>query len=160
MVLYFRNVLFPRHTNVSPPYLRLLLQGGYKPGEDPIPCFEGGPETDIVDRIKPQSGEKIIDKARASAFAGTNLDMILRSNGIESLALVGGSTDWCVEATVWDATGRDYYTVMLSDCVHGPRPKGHEAALKQMDMIADVAASEEVIMIWRSAGSVAIDPIA
>ena len=79
---------------------------------------------------------------------GTDLDVILRSNGILSLVLVGCSTDWCVEATVWDSTGRDYYAVMLQDCVQGPRPDGHEAALKQMAVIADVASSEDVIGIW------------
>jgi len=148
MVIYSRNVRLPRHCNISGPYLRCLLKGGYQPGRDPISFLKGSPDIEIVSKIAPRQGELVIDKPRGSAFVGTDLDVILRSNGILSLVLVGGSTDWCVEATVWDATGRDYYAVVLEDCVQGPRPDGHGAALKQMAAIADVAKAEDVITIW------------
>ena len=148
LVIYFYNERLPNHANISAPYLRLLLKTGYQPGTDPIVCLEGSPDAEIVPQIAPKESERVIGKPRASAFVGTDLDVILRSNGILSLVLVGGSTDWCVEATAWGATGLDYYAVVLQDCVQGPRPDGHEAALKQMAVIADVAESEDVIGIW------------
>ncbi|MCK4624426.1 MAG: cysteine hydrolase [Phycisphaerae bacterium] len=147
-VIYFRNVQPPDHLTMSPPYLRLLIKGGYRPGKDPIPVLEGSPDTNILSCIAPKSGERVIDKRRGSAFEGTELDVILRSNRIETIVLVGGSTDWCVEATLWAATGRDYYAVVLEDCVRSPRPAGHRAALKQMAVIADVARAADVIAIW------------
>ena len=149
MIIYFRNVRLSHYNNISSPYLRLLLKGGHRPGKDPIPLLKDSSETKIVSQIAPKPGEIVIDKPRASAFVGTQLDTILRSNGILSLVLVGCSTDWCVEATVWDATGRDYYAVVLEDCVAGPRWWGHKAALKQFAVIADVIKAKEAVEIWK-----------
>ncbi len=46
----------------------------------------------------------------------------------ESVVVVGCSTDWCVEATVWDGNGLDHYLVMVEDCLRSLRPDGRRAA--------------------------------
>jgi nicotinamidase-related amidase len=148
MVIYSHNVRLFNHSEVSGPVFRLLIKDGYEPGR-PLRNLKGSPKTEIVPEIAPKKGEAVIVKSRSSAFVGTALDMILRSNGVLSLVLVGGATDWCVEATTWDATGRDYYVVVLEDCVTSRRPEGHRSALKQMALIADTAKAEDAIAIWK-----------
>ena len=51
-------------------------------------------------------------KYRSSAFWGTNLDLLLRSNGIKSVVVTGCTTEGCVESTARDAMFTDYYVVI------------------------------------------------
>ena len=147
-VIYTVNVHLPRHQSISGPCLRRLLKGGYKPGEDPIPYRADPGNVKITPAIAPIQDERVIGKYRANAFMGTDLDVILRSSGIKSLVLVGRASDWCLEATLWNAIDRDYYTLVLEDCVHSARQAGHRAALEQMRVTSEVAKSTDVIAIW------------
>ena len=56
-------------------------------------------------------------KYRSSGFWGTNLDMLLRSNGIKSIVVTGCTTEGCVESTASDALFNGYYVVLTEDCV-------------------------------------------
>ena len=70
---------------------------------------------EIVDALKPVSGEAVIPKARYSGFAGTNLEQLLRARGITTLLLVGVNTNVCVESTLRDAYHREFFAVMVPD---------------------------------------------
>lgn len=81
-------------------------------------CIEGtgGEEIDPrlpVDPVK----DYVIQKRRYSGFFGTDLDLVLRENGIKNLLIVGTKTNCCVRATVTDAYYLDYVPWVLSDCV-------------------------------------------
>ena len=90
-------------------------------------------------------------KDRGSALEGTDFQLLLRSLQRETIILVGCSTDWCVEATAWDATNKDYYVVVVEDCVRSPRPDGHRAALQQFRAIGlDVVSSRDLQALWKS----------
>jgi len=80
--------------------------------------------TDIVDALKPQSGDVVIYKTRFSGFYNTNLDAILKRRGVTMLIMTGCTTSICVESTIRDAMFRDYSTVLLSNCT--AEPLGHE----------------------------------
>jgi nicotinamidase-related amidase len=101
-----------------------------------------------ADKIAPQPGEIIIKKHRSSAFFGTDLDMILRSNGIKTVVSVGVVTHGCVEMTARGAQFLDYYSVLLRDCVATTSREIHEAALLIMCTRLDVLHSSEVIEVW------------
>ena len=137
------------YSTISAPYLKLLLRNGHRPGVDPVPDLAGTPKTQIIPRLAPKDGERVMAKRRGDAFAGTDLDMILRSKQIVSVVVTGGSTDWCVESTMFGTYSLDYYAVMLEDCVRSPRPDGERAAIEQMRMMADVATAEDVIAVWK-----------
>ena len=51
----------------------------------------------IIDNIKPQQGGLIVKKHRASAFVGTDLDLILRSTDKKTIIITGVVTEGCVE---------------------------------------------------------------
>ncbi len=101
--------------------------------------------------IEPAPGEEIVIKHRYSAFRGTNLDLLLRSHGIQCLILTGAATDVCVESTARDTYMHDYYQVFVSDCTATLTKEDHESTLKRIDMLfGQVASSEEIIKAWSS----------
>ncbi|WP_157246819.1 cysteine hydrolase family protein [Nonomuraea typhae] len=81
---------------------------------------EDSPETLVHRHIAPSPGEAVVLKRRASAFAGTDLELILRAQGIDSIVLTGVATGAMVAATFFDAADRDYRVTVLSDaCADG-----------------------------------------
>jgi ureidoacrylate peracid hydrolase len=71
----------------------------------------------IVDALEPQPGDIVIEGKRGlDAFASTNLDFILRSRGIKTVALAGFLTNCCVESTMRSAYERGFDVITLTDC--------------------------------------------
>ena len=77
---------------------------------------ERTPEMEIHPDIKPEAGETVLTKRRVGPFSTTNLDEILRKQGIDTLVLLGVSTSGCVLSTVRWAYDIDYQLIVLSDC--------------------------------------------
>ena len=77
---------------------------------------ERTPETEIHPAVTPQSREIVVTKSRVGPFSTTNLDEILRKQGIGTLVLMGISTSGCVLSTVRWAADIDYQLIVLSDC--------------------------------------------
>ncbi len=72
---------------------------------------------DIVDVLKPQPGDILIEGKRGlDAFPSTNLDFILRSKGIKTVVLGGFLTNCCVESTMRSAYERGFDVITLQDC--------------------------------------------
>ena len=62
----------------------------------------------------------VVLKRRASAFAGTDLDLVLRAAGVTTLAIAGVATSAMVAATCYDAADRGYQVTVLRDgCADG-----------------------------------------
>jgi len=76
--------------------------------------------TEIVDGLKPQSGDIILYKTRFSGFYQTGLDNILKTLNARYLVVTGCTTSVCVESTVRDAMFRDYSCLLLEDCMAEP----------------------------------------
>jgi ureidoacrylate peracid hydrolase len=90
--------------------------------------------TEILDELKPQSGDEVLYKTRFSGFYETDLDARLKNAGVKYLIVTGCTTSVCVESTVRDAMFRDYLCVLLADCMSEPIGNGlqrsnHEASL-------------------------------
>ena len=77
---------------------------------------ERTPETEIHPAVNPQPGEPVLTKRRFGPFSTTNLDEVLKKQGIETLVLMGISTSGCVLSTVRWAADIDYQLIVLSDC--------------------------------------------
>lgn len=72
---------------------------------------------EIVDALPRGAKDIVIEGKRGlDTFASTNLDFILRSLGIETLAVAGFLTNCCVESTVRSGYERGYEVVALKDC--------------------------------------------
>jgi nicotinamidase-related amidase len=71
----------------------------------------------IVDVLAPHPADIIVEGKRGlDAFASTNLDFILRSRGITTVALAGFLTNCCVESTMRTAYEKGYDVITLTDC--------------------------------------------
>jgi nicotinamidase-related amidase len=76
--------------------------------------------------VAPQPGEIVITKKRVSAFAGSDLQLLLRAGGIEHLILTGIATSGVVLSTVRQAADLDYRLTVLADGCWDPDPETHQ----------------------------------
>jgi nicotinamidase-related amidase len=94
---------------------RNALFGAVKSSEQHQQLFRE-PLGAIPDTIAPQGNEVVITKHRISAFAGTDLAMILRANDIDTLVLFGIATSGVVLSTLIEASDADYRLAVIGDC--------------------------------------------
>jgi ureidoacrylate peracid hydrolase len=72
---------------------------------------------EIVDVLKPQPGDIVVEGKRGlDGFATTNLDFILRSRKIDTIALGGFLTNCCVESTMRTGYELGYNVITIKDC--------------------------------------------
>ncbi len=90
----------------------------------------------------------VVRKYRSSGFWGTNLQLLLRSNGIETVVVGGCTTEGCVESTARDAMFNDYYVVIPEDCVASDDPAQHEASMLLMRHRFDIATGDRIQQVW------------
>ncbi len=101
---------------------------------------------DVVDEIYPADDDYIVEKYGYSAFKNTNLQDILRSEGINSVIVVGTVTQICVADTVHDAFALGIKVLVVSDCVTSFMADLQTAFLKNFEMkFAWVKDSGEVL---------------
>ena len=82
--------------------------------------LEGTPGAEIDAHVAPQPGDIVVTKRRVGAFSTTDLETVLRSKNITTLALFGISTSGVVLSTVRWAADMDYSLVIVSDlCMDG-----------------------------------------
>jgi ureidoacrylate peracid hydrolase len=75
----------------------------------------GTPNVEIYKELKPLPGDLLVPKPRYSGFYGTDLEAILRTQGIDTLIIGGTVTNVCCDSTTRDAFSRDYKVIFLSD---------------------------------------------
>jgi nicotinamidase-related amidase len=91
--------------------------------------IRGEPGHDIIPELYPVAGEPVIDKPGKGAFCQTDLELMLRNRGIETLLVSGVTTEVCVNTTVREANDRGFRCIVISDCCASYFPHFHEAGL-------------------------------
>jgi len=90
---------------------------------------------EIVDELKPQPGDIVVQKTRYDGFYGTPLDDLLRVYGIEYTVIVGTVANICVLHTAASAALRWYKVVVPLDGVSALTEFDMHAALRQIDYL-------------------------
>jgi len=104
---------------------------------------DGEPGSDIHPAVAPHPGELVVTKRRISAFAGSDLDCILRARRVEHLVLAGYATSGVVLSTLRYAADLDYRLTVLADCCIDTDPDAHRVLLENVfPSQADVADME------------------
>jgi nicotinamidase-related amidase len=103
---------------------------GFRPGHPELsprsPAYEriakagrlvlGTSGAEVVAALRPEAHEPVVVKHRVSAFAGTDLEQLLRARGIDTLLLLGFATSGVVLSTVRHGSDADYQLVVVKDC--------------------------------------------
>jgi nicotinamidase-related amidase len=107
---------------------------------------EGSAGTEVHPVVAPRPGEVVVTKHRVSAFAGTDLDMVLRANGIETLVLAGIATSGVVLSTTRHAADADYKLVVIEDCCADRDAEVHRVLTEKVFVRqATVVKAEEIL---------------
>ncbi|NQV06219.1 cysteine hydrolase [bacterium] len=119
-------------------------------GSDFMPVFvEGTWGAELAEGLEPQSGDIQLDKNRYGAFTGTNLDLMLKNKGVETLVVIGGATNVCVESTVREGFMLGYNIVMIEDACAATTPEYHEGTLATVRVwFGRVEKADDVIAAW------------
>ena len=88
--------------------------------------------TQVCAAVAPHDGDVVVIKKRFSAFAGSDLDVVLRSLQVDSLVLTGVSTSGVVLSTVRAASDLDFGLAVLSDACADADPEVHRVLLEKV----------------------------
>lgn len=101
---------------------------------------------EIYDGIGAVEDDWFIEKTRLSAFFQTNLEVVLRGLGAETIIFTGVLTNQCVAATSKDAMFRDFRAIVIEDCTGTTLPGLHDPALAMMKIgWAEVTDLDDII---------------
>jgi nicotinamidase-related amidase len=105
----------------APPHMEKLFRD--------LDNYEGSREHEIIDELKPEPGEMVLNKTSIGAFASTGLDHLLRSLQKDQLYMTGVSTNMCVETTAREAADRGYLVTLVEDACGATREELHEGTM-------------------------------
>ncbi|GLS19697.1 peroxyureidoacrylate/ureidoacrylate amidohydrolase RutB [Labrys miyagiensis] len=117
---------------------------------------QGSWGAEIVDVLKPEPGDIVIEGKRGlCGFATTNLDFILRSRGVQTIALGGFLTNCCVESTMRTGYEKGYDVVTLKDCTATLSEEEQRLAVeKNYPMFSRPMTHQEFLAELKGAGGV------
>jgi biuret amidohydrolase len=117
----------------------------------------GEPGHDIVPELYPVDGEPVIDKPGKGAFYQTDLELMLKNRGIDTLFVCGVTTEVCVNTTIREANDRGFRCIALSDCCASYFPGFHEAGLAmikaQGGIFGSVSGSKQLLSSLAAVGA-------
>jgi len=106
----------------------------------------GTPGHAFVEDLQPVDDELVVPKWRSSAFWGTNLDLLLRGNKIDTILLGGVATNFGVESTARTARELNYNVVVLTDCCLNVAQEQHDFTVTHiLPRFARIMTSEQAL---------------
>lgn len=152
LVVHVQNTALPGRRSDSPAQIRFNMrmhEAAQLPGTALRYTVPETPGHAFVTELAPQPDEVVVPKYRSSGFWGTNLEQVLRSNGIKTVVVGGCTTEGCVESTARDAMFTDHYVVIAEDCVGSDDKAQHEASMFLMRHRFDLAPADDIATVWR-----------
>jgi len=105
---------------------------------DPIEVIHPG--------VSPINGEVVVGKHRVNALYGTDLDMTLRANQIDTIILLGYATSGVVLSTTRFAADSDYSIIIVEDCCADTDPEVHNFLMEKIfPRQADIVTSADLV---------------
>lgn len=102
-------------------------------GQIPEGAFtDADPDATVHPDIAPRDGEPLVHKKRVSAFAGSDLDLILRAGDVDHLVLTGIATSGVVLSTLRQAADLDFAITVLADACYDADPEVHRVLTEKI----------------------------
>jgi nicotinamidase-related amidase len=125
-IVYVRLGFRDGYPEVSPrsrTFSALAQRGGFT---------DGDAMAEIHPAVAPEPGDLVVTKRRVSAFTGSDLEVVLRAAGVDSLVLTGIATSGVVLSTLREAADRDYELTVLADCCADRDPEVHRVLTEKV----------------------------
>jgi nicotinamidase-related amidase len=149
-IIYANHVHRKDNADVVPTITDWMLQGLIPPPREAY--IEGTPGVEIVNELRPAPQDHVFSKRRSSAFYNSDLELMLRSRGIDTVIIAGAVTDGCIANTVRAARERDLHVIVLSDCCAAMTSEGDNYFIKNVFPRAGrVRTSGEVVKVLSGA---------
>ena len=115
----------------------------------------GDKSSDVLADLEPQAEDYYIVKYRWSAFHQTYLDLALRTRGVDTIIISGGSTDVGVTSTLYSARDLDYNTIVVSDaCGTSHDQRAHDMLMELVfPRMSRVRTTDQVLEMIQKAKS-------
>jgi biuret amidohydrolase len=99
----------------------------------------------IIDEVAPHRNDVVLTHHRVSCFHGTELDVVLRGAGINTVVLAGVATNLAIESTARASADLGYRTVVVSDACSTTSETAHNASLASMAMLAEIVTTDDLL---------------
>lgn len=109
--------------------------------------IEGTPDVEIPSVLGPEPGDIVSSRATGiTAFYGTDLDAMLRLEGVRTVVLAGVSTNVALPGLASEAVNRGYHVVLAEDCTAGTSSQAHSAMLENLfGALARITPAEDIV---------------
>jgi biuret amidohydrolase len=144
-----------RAARVEVVYSRAAFQPGYPELVANIPLFtdiarsgclvDGTAGAAIIDEVAPHDGDVVLTHHRVSCFHGTELDVVLRGAGIDTVVLAGVATNLAVESTARAGADLGYRILVVSDACSTISETAHDASLASLAMFAEIVPAKSLL---------------
>ena len=150
LVVFVRNVYSSEHNfYLSDTWLEQASRARAGSYTTRSVCMADSWEGDFYGAVRPEPRDPIVSKHRFNAFRNTDLDTILRANGIRTTVFTGVATNVCVETSARDAFMHDYYVVFTTDGTATYAREDHEATLRNIERyFGELASVAELEAVW------------
>ena len=120
--------------------------------------IEGTWGWEAPEAIKPMPGDWVLPKWRTDAFVATQLDTLMRWNGVKTMVIVGLGAEAGILPTVTHASTLGYFSVAVEDAVIAANPAWQDLAIKFIGRSAMVKNRDEIIEIWNKSAPRPVAP--
>jgi nicotinamidase-related amidase len=149
-VIHTRHAIRPDHANIG-------VLGQIVPKVRDGLLDEGSDSAAFHSDLKIEPHDVLLTKPRFGAFHGTDLEVILRSRGIDSVIITGITTDVCCDTTAREANARDFKVFFLSDATTtsaNPPDEVQQATLELVSaLFGQVLTTNEMMTKIKNAGT-------
>ena len=138
-VVYTRVAWLPGYPDLvaNSPLLGMVAQFGA--------LVEGSGKAEIVPQLTPQDGDVVLTHQRVGGFSASQLNLILRSRGIDTVLFAGVATNASVESTARQASDLGYRTIVVADACSAADPGAHDAAVASLGLLAEITTTAEAV---------------
>jgi nicotinamidase-related amidase len=109
-------------------------------------CLVDGTEmAQIVPELTPEPTDLVITHQRVGGFSATQLDVLLRARGIDTIVFAGVATNASVETTARQSSDLGYRTIVVADACAAADTASHEASINSLGLLGEIATTADIV---------------